>query len=133
MPDPLTPWLTEVKARLAKATPGPWHHDYPNIRDANGKLITGIAKYPEDWEEQVARPNGDFITHAPADLTRAVRVMKAGQSVLNELQAMGILRNESPSFRGKFAVVHGDKEHSTQSSCKLCDALTAYQRVVEEG
>ncbi len=67
----MTDRLLSIKARLAKATPGPWQHGcnrygWSVYTDARPVLIIGdlwTKNGQAEWE-----PNAELIAHCPADL-----------------------------------------------------------------
>lgn len=102
--------LTEIEARLAAATPGPWHfHDSTLYRGPLGiafDIATGLCEWdPRDfdrdegmlgvWQEPEeyhriartsdncnARANAALIAHAPTDLATLLAAVKAVRDLL---------------------------------------------------
>src|SRR3990167_1571916 len=90
MPD-LTPFLTAVRERLAKATPGPWTWDeegwhLTGVGDCHCKRGRHLAIIETDCGFygpcQVDR---ELIAHAPTDLRRLLALAEAGQEIHDAL------------------------------------------------
>ena len=83
MPDPLIPFLDAVRERLAKATPGLWGYVNRLIAEAEN-YFNRVVVLKDGENIQDAHPvcyqlttdaDGDFIAHAPADLTRLLALV----------------------------------------------------------
>lgn len=77
--------LAAIRARLAKATPGPWFQHMRDIWAARGHIALAI-----ETPNSADIHNAIFISHAPADLAflldtleAALRVVEAAKRVQN--------------------------------------------------
>ena len=92
---PFTLWLTQVKARLSAATPGPWHYGHQSessdLIDINGPdhLWIAEADYGKD---------SSLIVNAPTDLARAI-------------EALEICRAETIHMRDLLADIYNQEKH----------------------
>jgi hypothetical protein len=96
--------LDAIRARLAKATPGPW--------EANERGWTVVSEHAnicalhdgqdsEFWKTQgrdsgQGQPNADLIAHAPTDLADLLALLDEARAALREIYEMGSLPTSSP-------------------------------------
>lgn len=91
--------LSEIEARLAAATPGPWEADVFPVRKRSRKTGRVLAYRPEDGSVGSVSvipsdgmygvmdgPDAELIAHAPADLAALVAVVKATRDLRDRVE-----------------------------------------------
>ena len=90
-------WLDAIEARLAAATPGPWHNnpaDWLEIwadRDAAGWDAFFIATLRTDLNPDPgirAAHDASFIAHAPADIARLVNALRDAHAKIARVETL---------------------------------------------
>ncbi len=77
--------IAEIKAREAKATPGPYHVNFKEIRSADGVPIA----YPADhYLVEDAKANALFIAHARQDVPDLLAEVERLQKRVAELETI---------------------------------------------
>ena len=131
----LPSWLAEVKARLVKATAGPW---FGRFMDGHCLCVHSDATKDDVIAVRICRThdaclvisteNLDLIAHAPTDLSRAVALVEAAQRVVEKAE-------EVQSQWDARCVAY-----TSTSPCDHClatkflgDALAHWHTVVAEG
>ena len=134
MPD-LSAWLKQVKARLSRATPGPWEVRRGDsttenlVADVRGLTIYGPYKSVSCGDDAA------LITHAPDDLAHAVAVIEAAQAVIQEARvardALAALCRRINECDLEEAIITDEMLSNYQGfGKKLDDALARYHAVV---
>ncbi|MEU7597524.1 hypothetical protein AB0B79_31505 [Streptomyces sp. NPDC039022] len=118
--------LTQIKARVEAATPGPWHVDRHEpslsrlVRSHDGTLDIDFG-----YVGNCTQPDAEFVAHAPDDVQWLVNQLERARSIAVELENENArLANELGRYVGKEPTVA--EEMSFLSSClgavrDLCD------------
>lgn len=81
-------WLTEIKARLAAATAGPWIVDATLINDIDGKEIGEANRIDNNGLPSDAI----FIANAPTDIAALIAAVEKKDEALKEISEIKIHR-----------------------------------------
>ena len=85
----LTTYLTEVRARLERATPGPWRnepHDGPQQRILHSDSFAFVALTSQSND----KANAELIAHAPTDIAALLRALECAIRQRNTYTPSGI-------------------------------------------
>jgi hypothetical protein len=114
--------VEEIRERLAKATPAPWHipqawAGFSEIRGGDGKLVFGIAAGHADERQpsEVYEANAALIAAGPSDLAFLLSELDRAKKLLT--LAVGVMANECAL---------GEMAFKTLTECRECvaDATT---------
>lgn len=88
----MTDRLTEIKTRLAKATPGPWRRGegiYDDLIDSAGVPYRGLIAYVDSEDCDVhgqKEHNLDLIAHSPDDIAWLIDQLEDARDKANKWQ-----------------------------------------------
>lgn len=146
MTNSLTTYLTEIKQRLEKATPGPWIvqrcNDASLVTEAHGADVTGWLKdYPfayiakiGGWGYSLNYKNGELIANAPSDLARLVRVVECLMEGLEQYEGHPDVVQPSGIKRIDANTITTEGSATIWPISRIArEALEKAQRIVAEG
>ena len=108
----LNEFLTQVRQRLEKATPGPWEVDSVNeVTSSEGDICWQMSMLNDKYE------NAQLIAHAPSDLAKLLKLV--------EIQATALQQQTAFSCTC-------DYWHEKCPQCIAGEALEAAEKVVGE-